>query len=86
MINFRYCNDYIDNTEHYEDALFSLLEGASKPIDNDEEESYKAAFAGDEEYEEMRKLTIKTTTYDTEDSDDDNDDVGKEDGDHDGEN
>ena len=24
----------------------SLLEGASKPIDNEEEESYKAAFAG----------------------------------------
>ena len=27
--------------------LTSLLEGASKPIDNEEEESYKAAFAGD---------------------------------------
>ena len=28
-------------------SFISLLEGASKPIDNEEEESYKAAFAGD---------------------------------------
>ena len=50
-----------NDTEHNNNCLFSLLEAASKPIDNDEEESYKAAFAGNDEFEEMMKLAMKTT-------------------------
>ena len=72
IANMPYVSHMKNDTEHNDDSCFSLLEGASKPIDNDEEESYKAAFAGEDEFEEVG---------DENDDDGDGDDV-EEDGEH----
>ena len=43
--------------------LTSLLEGASKPIDNEEEESYKAAFAGDTNITMFKLIIVQLFSF-----------------------